>query len=91
MYINFKPFYIIIIDVIQMTDRAGNGRSDDSKNLKWEVCRYMLEDPTAQLQPPLPYISGPAGKSGYRGFHHPVTARLLCPQTKLHEFDDNAE
>ena len=37
----------------KLNDRASNGRSDDSKQLKWQALKYLLEDPKAMLEPPL--------------------------------------
>jgi hypothetical protein len=75
----------------KLNDRASNGRSDDSKQLKWQALKYLLEDPKATLEPPLSRIYTGVTKSGIRGFYHPVCARLLCPQRELEAFDDDPE
>ncbi|KAK2464049.1 hypothetical protein APHAL10511_003919 [Amanita phalloides] len=75
----------------KLNDQASSGQSDDSKQLKWQALKYLLEDPKVMLEPPLTRIYEGVTKSGIRGFYHPVCARLLCPQQELVAFDKDPD
>jgi hypothetical protein len=57
---------------------------DDRKGLKNDLITYIVKDrKTETIRPP---ILREEGKS-VRGFAHKRTARLLCPQSLLAEFN----
>ena len=64
-------------------EQAGNkGRSDDCGSLRDNAISYI---PRIASVPPLEPRTG----KDKRGFHHPSTARLLCPQSLREEFDND--
>ena len=67
-----------------MTDAAKGARSDDTGGLKVKAVLYMPFNPKQEAC--IPPITNEKSKSD-RGFNHPMTARLLCPQKLIGEYD----
>jgi hypothetical protein len=67
-----------------MIDAAKGARSDDTGGLKMKAVLYIPVNPKKDVC--MPPIANEKSKSD-RGFNHPMTSRLLCPQKMLHEFD----
>ena len=64
-----------------MDKRACEARREDSNRLSRDVLGYI-----PNLSPGLDSTN-----KGDRGWNNKSTARLLCPQNKLSEFDENWE
>ncbi|KAF9555025.1 hypothetical protein CPC08DRAFT_766259 [Agrocybe pediades] len=73
-----------------MLDKAANAaRSEDIHSLREDVLHYIaLTMPDERLEP---HIPPRARKKDTRGFNHIRLARLLCPVSKLGEFDKAPE
>jgi len=74
--------------VFQMTDAAKGARSDDTGGLKMKVVYYIPRNP--QQDACIPPITNDKSKSD-RGFNHPLTSRLLCPQKLIKDYDTDSE
>ena len=71
-----------------MTDSAKGARSDDTGGLKMKAVLYIPFNPKHDAC--LPPITNEKSKSD-RGFNHPMTAHLLCPQKLIREYDADSE
>lgn len=64
-----------------MDSVAGRARSDDLTRLRNRVIKYANPGDQADH----------LDVKSHRGFHHDLTGRLLCPVSKLAEFDADPE
>jgi hypothetical protein len=76
--------HLQLLILSKMIDAAKGARSDDTGGLKMKAVLYIPVNPKKDVC--MPPIANEKSKSD-RGFNHPMTSRLLCPQKMLHEFD----
>lgn len=68
----------------QLATTSNDARSEDTGSLRYAILSYIPKDLRKdKLDPPLLTDDSKA----LRGFHHPMTARLLCPMRLINEFD----
>jgi hypothetical protein len=73
---------------MQLTDAASGARSDDIHTLRTRGIHYVIPEMwDGTFSSPL----NPHGDKFLRGFNHTETARFLCPEHCLAEFDSNPE
>lgn len=66
-----------------MAKWADSARNEDTSTLKVKIVSFLAVDPaTTPIVPPLPDTN-----KDKRGFNHPMTARLLAPQSETAKFD----
>jgi len=71
-----------------MADAAKGARSDDTGGLKMKAVLYLPINPKQDAC--VPPITNEKYKSD-RGFNHPLTSRLLCPQKFIKDYDADPE
>jgi len=71
-----------------MADAAKGARSDDTGGLKMKAMQYMPLNPRKDAC--IPPITNEKSKLD-RGFNHPLTSRLLCPQKLIKEYDTDSK
>lgn len=70
----------------QLATTSNDARSEDTGSLRYAILSYIPKDVRKDtLEPPLLTDDSKA----LRGFHHPMTARLLCPMRLISDFDAN--
>jgi hypothetical protein len=73
---------------MQLAEAASGARSDDIHTLRVRGIHYIIPDMwEGTFSSPL----NPHGEKNIRGFNHVETARLLCPEHRLAEFDSDPE
>lgn len=69
-----------------MNEASTQASANDRKGLKYDFLSYICRDQVnGMIKPTL----AKAGGKSVRGFSHPMTARLLCPQKLLAKFDED--
>ncbi|HEV7738010.1 MAG TPA: hypothetical protein VGO47_11640, partial [Chlamydiales bacterium] len=66
---------------------AAKCRHNDTHAIKVAVLKHMLPTPDDKIIPALTDEM----KKDLCGFNHPQFARLLCPLSKLEDFDNNPQ
>lgn len=70
----------------QLATTSNDAHSEDTGSLHYAILTYIPKDiHKDKLDPPLLTDDSKA----LRGFHHPMTARLLCPMRLIEDFDRN--